>query len=40
MAEEKQYINGVSLKKVTFQSGGHIIKANVNVAKLIEQLQP
>jgi hypothetical protein len=37
--EVKTYINGVSAKQVTFESGKSILKLNINVAKLIEQLQ-
>jgi hypothetical protein len=37
--EQKTYINGISAKQVTFTSGKSILKLNINVAKLIEQLQ-
>jgi hypothetical protein len=37
--EVKTYINGISAKQVTFESGKSILKLNINVAKLIEQLQ-
>ena len=36
--ETKTYINGISAKQVTFESGKSILKLNINVAKLIEQL--
>ena len=35
----KVYINGVSAKQVTFESGKSILKLNIHVGKLIEQLQ-
>ena len=37
--EQKTYINGISAKQVTFTSGKSILKLNIHVAKLIEQLQ-
>ena len=39
MAEQKTYINGLTVKQVDFKDGGNILKVGVNVAKLIEQLQ-
>jgi hypothetical protein len=37
--EVKTYINGISAKQVTFESGKSILKLNIHVGKLIEQLQ-
>ena len=37
--EQKIYINGVSAKQITFKSGKTIIKLNINVDRMIEQLE-
>lgn len=39
MSENKTYINGVSLKKVEFKSGGSIVKFSGKVDALIDQLR-
>ncbi len=38
--EVKTYINGISAKQVTFESGKSILKLNIHVGKLITQLTP
>lgn len=36
---EKTYVNGVFLKRKTFQNGGDLINASINVNAFIDELQ-
>jgi len=38
--EKKQYINGVFIKKHTFNDGGSILKTGIRVEELMAQLMP
>lgn len=37
--QEKTYINGVFIKKVTFRNGGDAINLSINVEKFIEEIR-
>lgn len=36
--QEKTYINGLFIKKKTFQNGGEVINISINVNKFVEEL--